>query len=288
MLILVDSNYLCHRARHSMGELSKDGLRTEIIYNFMLQVKNIAKVLHFDPSEDKFCFFWDSKGSDRKTLFKEYKGNRKKELTQEELDESDLCYLQFNLIKLETLPMMGFRNIFSQEGKESDDLIAALTISEQSQEQLNVIVSSDHDLYQLLEGERVVMYDLRTKEFFKEFNLKWAYGIPGAPMWKEIKAIAGCDTDGVPGVPGVGVKTAAKYLTRQLKRGSKVFMNILNNEELIKRNRDLVYLPFPGTDTPKLQEDELSVKKFMAAFNKYGFITLLDDMDTWVKLFQLK
>jgi 5'-3' exonuclease len=76
--------------------------------------------------------------------------------------------------------------------------------------------------------------------------------------WAKVKAIGGCKTDEVPGIPGVGEKTAIKYILGKLKPDSAAYKAIKANKEIITRNRKLVELPFEGTQVFELRTDTIS------------------------------
>ncbi|KKL72997.1 hypothetical protein LCGC14_2079330, partial [marine sediment metagenome] len=270
--LLIDSDLIGHQSIYAMKEvdLSKDDYKTEIIYNFLMKVRMLAEALH----SNKFIFFWDSRKSllHRKEIYPEYKeGDRSWEKRTE--DEKNLLTAgraQFSVLINEVLPQMGFRNILSEDGYESDDLIARITIGN---DQSFVIVSADSDLYQLLEQDRVTMFnpDSRVWNITSAFSFGNKWGI--APeQWADVKAMAGCKSDNVKGIKGVGEKTAIKFLHSDLPAHHKIYSTIMEQkDEVLKTNRPLVTLPYKDTPKPYIQDDELSEKRFIKVFNKFGF-----------------
>ena len=80
--LLLDCNYLCHRAKHSTGDLSYGGDATGVIYGFLKSLSGFQDF--FNTSNFVFC--WDSNTSKRKEIYPEYKANREnKEYTDEEI-----------------------------------------------------------------------------------------------------------------------------------------------------------------------------------------------------------
>ena len=78
--ILLDCPYLCHRMKHTMGDLSFKGAATGIIYGFLKSLSGFQDLFR----TSNFVFCWDSKTSKRKEIYPEYKANRdKKEYTDE-------------------------------------------------------------------------------------------------------------------------------------------------------------------------------------------------------------
>jgi 5'-3' exonuclease len=101
-------------------------------------------------------------------------------------------------------------------------------------------------------------------------------------QWSKVKSVAGCDTDNVAGVNGVGAITAIKYLKGQLTVKSKALAEIRANAVIIKRNAELVTLPMKGTKYMDLVEgEEFNSSLFVEVFQRYGFTSFLKEIDTW-------
>jgi DNA polymerase I len=278
--LLIDSNAVCHRARHAMrgSNLSIDEMRTEVIFGFMNQIYTLAQFFH----TNQFIFVWDSRESLRRKICPSYK-KKLKEKTQEDIDFDNLTLPQFDRIRCEVLPALGFANIFMKDGYESDDIIAVLVFRYPRL----TIVSRDNDLYQLL--LYADMYDPQTKTLMTKHTFFNKFGI-GPGKWAMVKAIGGCVSDNVKGVQGVGEKTAIKYLKGQLKEGNKTFIAIEKSKELIDFNRRLVKLPFNNMSWKlELKEDSLSARKFLEVFGKLGFRTFISEREfpEWERLFGL-
>jgi len=279
--LLIDSNALCHRARHAMkgSQLSYNELKTEVIFSFLNQIFNLAKV--FETTD--IHFVWDSRESKRRKIYPEYK-RKHREKTPEEIEFDNLTLPQFDEIRCNVLPSMGFNNIYLKEGYEADDLIAFLVMCKKDK---YTIVSRDNDLYQLL--FYADMYDPQTKVTMTAKSFYARFGILPS-KWAMVKAIAGCNSDNVKGVPRVGDVTAVKYLRSELKESAKAYTAITENEKLIQQNLKLVKLPFNNdTFIFKFYENELSTKKFLSVFTKYGFKTFMSDSEfpEWERVFKL-
>jgi DNA polymerase I len=104
---------------------------------------------------------------------------------------------------------------FQKEGLEADDLIAAVTARALAEGWKVVIVSADKDLMQLVhdEGDRVVLWDSMRDRVFGPAEVRTKFGVPPSAV-RDFLALTGDTSDNVPGVPGVGPKTAADLLTR--------------------------------------------------------------------------
>jgi 5'-3' exonuclease len=235
-----------------MGHLSFQDIKTGVIFGFLKEVLSLKD--EFGSDRVVFCF--ESGLNKRKELFPEYKLKRH----SRELDETELQVLgefkhQLKVLRQDHLPRIGFSNVFTQRGYESDDIIASIT-QQLPEDQDAIIISSDGDLLQLLRPN-VMMYNPGKKKavtlqsFSKETGLEpWE--------WAKVKAIGGCKTDEVPGIPGVGEKTAIKYILGKLKPDSAAYKAIKANKEIITRNRKLVELPFEGTQVFELRTDTIS------------------------------
>ena len=263
MIILVDSNAICHQAKHS-ANLDFEGIKTGIIFLFFLKIIKLAKALQ----SDHFVFCWDSMNSKREEIFPEYKAHRRKERTPEEERIDTGCYKQFNTLKSFILPAIGFES-FAFDGYEADDLIASIV---KNNEGPFVIVSSDSDLYQLLRDDvSMFMKEGYTIEDFEE-----EYKIHST-NWRHVKSISGCSTDDIPGIAGVGEKTACKYLRKELAVASRAYQAIVAGKKIIQFNLPLVSLPFEGTPVIKLREQlKLSFDAYVKYCGKYGFNSLLE------------
>ncbi len=264
--VVVDCNYLCHRAFWTTGYLQYNNQPTGVIFGFLNQIYTIARTLR--PTD--MIFTWDSPShlSKRRQIFPAYKTNRKKE------DGVDLAemYSQFHLLQEDILPRLGFINNFSQQGYEADDIIAVIC---QNLPEPTIIASSDDDLLQLL-SPKTSIYNLGRKRLYAINDFYNDYGIKPYE-WHKVKQIAGCSGDGVPGVIGVGEKTAVKYLTNSLNKKSKKYQDIKRNQKIIDRNEVLVKLPFPGTEMPNIKKSEFNDAELEMICQQYGFTSWLDN-----------
>lgn len=270
--LLIDSNFLCHRAVHVVGNLEYRGVGTGVTFGFFNQLINVTK--HVNP--DKLIFFWDSRKSERKKLLPTYKDKRKKDRTEEEKLLWKAIYIQFNKLRKIVLPEIGFHNNFMQSGYESDDLIAQYCRSSNSDEQI-LIATSDEDMFQLL-SDNCSIYKLKDNSVYgvNEFQKE---KLITPDQWVLVKQIAGCTSDNIPGVPGVGEKTAIKYILGELKESSKAYQKIKESEELISFNKKLVSLPY--MNTIDIREDnnvnQFSMKHFLRICRQYGFSSFRSD-----------
>ena len=103
--------------------------------------------------------------------------------------------------------------IFVAEGLEADDLLAVAVARAKEKGLRVVIASSDKDLMQLVDDERVMLWDAMRDKVYGAAEVKEKFGVPPEQV-RDLLALVGDTSDNVPGVPGVGVKTAADLLTQ--------------------------------------------------------------------------
>ena len=243
--LVFDISYLAHRAESTTGSLSLDGIPTGVLFGVLRDILGYRGM--FDTPQLAFCF--DSASSLRRQRFPFYKSSR-----NSSPDTSLAC--QVSSLQFDILPKLGYKNIFSWEGYEADDIIACVTHNvASSPSDKAVIISEDKDLYQLLKTDRVWMWKPRAKRAYTEENLKSDFNVTPA-QWPIVKAIAGCPTDEIPGVKGVGELTASRFITSQLKEKSKAFKAIEYAVPLWARNRILVDLPYEGCPPCFLRSDD--------------------------------
>ena len=181
--------------------------------------------------------------------------------------------------------------IFGAEGLEADDLIAVAVERAKAKGLRVVIASSDKDLMQLVEDERVMMWDAMRDKVYGPAEVEEKLGVPPSQV-RDLLALVGDTSDNVPGVPGVGMKTAADLL-KQLGSLDNIYQhldevkkprireNLKENEgeaRVSQRlvtlhtssevNLDLEALRYAGADIPALR----------ALFTELGFTRLLKTM----------
>jgi len=264
-LLLLDTNYLCYRAYYTTGHLSHEGMGTGVMYGVIQAVESLQDL--FDTKRVVFAF--DHGCGKRRELFPEYKANRrKKELTEEEQESLKDFRKQINGLRDKYLSAMGYRNVFHQKGYEADDVIASVAEHQRRTSDI-VIVSSDKDLWQLL-CHGVRCFNPQTKQITTEKSFFVEWGIY-PEIWSHVKSIAGDVSDGIPGIVGVGLKTATKWFTGGLGKDTKAYRKIDEGIGIHNRNMKLIRLPFPGVETFKLREDKVTREKREKVLAELGF-----------------
>lgn len=258
--VACDCDYLCWRAFYTTGDLDNG-----VCFGFLKEIQYISGV--FDPSTLIFCF---DKGSPlRRIDYPQYKTNRH---TDPEIRKE--VKHQIRLLRKVYLPELGFSNIFCQKGYEGDDCLAAVAL--QGNFDRLTLVSGDQDLYQLL-NKRVSVHHPNHRHTVTEESFSQEYGV--TPLqWIDVKSMAGCSSDNIDGIKGVGEKTACKFLNGTLKSSSVSFERIVKGNQLWKKNRHIVRLPYPGMDSFKVNENELlSYKKWDKLMKRIGMPSLVKE-----------
>jgi DNA polymerase-1 len=263
--IIFDATALCHFARYGMknNPLTTEESQVEIIFIFFQYLLHYFKRF----KTNKFIFCWDSRKSKRKEIYPEYKKQRRDNKTEEDYAFDAITFPQFNTLRRDILPELGFNNNLIQTGYEADDMIAMITKSYPTTS--FVIVSNDKDLYQLLRNNCLIL-NFKSKKLYTKFDFQDDYNI-NPEQWVDVKAIAGCPTDNVKGVEGIGEKTAIKYLTGTLNRTNKTYLTIANSSQTRLDTERLVRLPFEDTIPRKIVSDDLKINNFVKVFEKYNF-----------------
>lgn len=203
--VLIDSNALVHRAFHALPPTlsSPQGVPTNAIFGFTSVLLKMIK----DLKPDYIAATFDLAGPTfRHEEFAEYKSHR--------IKAPDELYLQIPYIK-EILAAFGIP-VFEKAGFEADDLIGSLAEHTRDTKDLQtVIMTGDLDTLQLVQDDKVVVFTLRkgvTDTFiYNEKEVNTRYGLkPGQLI--DFKGLKGDPSDNIPGVPGIGDKTASALI----------------------------------------------------------------------------
>ena len=271
-LLIVDSNFICYRSMIAMKGLSWEEHATGVIFGFLREIQNLTEKFE----SPRFVFAWDSRKSFRRDVYPDYKKRPKVEDPEME-DLFRAGKPQFTELRLKVLPRLGFKNNFIQTGLEADDIIAWIVRDHAWEFDHTYIISSDEDLFQLLH-DKVSIYNPREKKIYTEKDFLEEKDI-FPEQWAWVKAVAGCNSDNVKGVVGVGEKTAIKYLKKELKPGKK--FDIIKEFD-ITFNISLVKLPHERSYPEELRPDELNFAEFEGLCLDYGFNSLLKK-ETYLK-----
>lgn len=266
--LVLDCSYLLYRSHYAMRSLKYEGIPTGATFGFFRDLITFREL--FDPDALVFCF--DRGKGKRQELIPTYKSSRKKEWTEEEWEEHKELQRQMTNLRTKYLRRVGFKNILSQPGYEADDLIASIVRYSLTENDDAVIISSDGDLLQLL-SHNTVLYNPAKKKCINAKSFRKEWGIEPC-LWADVKALAGCISDDVIGIPSIGEKTASKWFSGKLSQESKKYKTINENLEVYNRNIKVIRLPFPGTEVFEIVEDKIDQNEWQKVMDEMGMSTI--------------
>ncbi|RAU22751.1 DNA polymerase I [Paramagnetospirillum kuznetsovii] len=276
---LIDGSGFIFRAFHGLPPMTRpDGTPVNAVYGFTTM---LMKLLSESDADHVAVVFDTSRKTFRSDFYPDYKAHRPP--APEELVP------QFPLVRDATRAFDVC--CIEMEGFEADDLIATYARAAVAQGAKVTIVSSDKDLMQLV-GERVQMFDPMKNRVIGEPEVREKFGV-GPDRVVDVQALCGDASDNVPGVPGIGIKTAAQLigeygdLDTLLARASEIKQpkrreSLLEHAELARISRRLVLL---RDDVPlPVAMDQLAVKpvnpETLAAFcAAQGFRSLMNRLN---------
>lgn len=235
-MIVIDGNSLIHRAFYALPPMKKrDGAPTNAVYGFMTMLFGLVDsyqpqymAVAFDRREKTF----------RHQMFEEYKAGRRK--TPDEL------IAQFPILK-HTLDILGIARL-ELAGYEADDILGTLSHQYAGEDMEVYLVTGDRDAFQLVTDHvRVLMTrkGVSDLEVFDEAHMQEVYSLRPSQI-VDLKSLMGDSSDNIPGVPGVGEKTAVKLLSQfgTLDSLYSHLDELPKNKlhEKLELNRELAYL----------------------------------------------
>ena len=201
LFLIVDGNSLIHRAFHALPLMDADGVYTNAVYGFL---NMLLKVIREENIQYLAVCFDEHGPTFRHTIYPEYKAGRS--ATPPELIQ------QLSTIRT-LLDGMGIRR-FSLQGWEADDLLGTLSLKGAAAGAAPLLLTGDRDALQLVGGGTELMFTRKgiseTVRFTPE-KVYEEYGFTPAQV-TDWKGLAGDGSDNIPGIPGVGDKTAVKLL----------------------------------------------------------------------------
>lgn len=211
-VFLVDGNSYLYRAFYATPHLSNSkGLPTNAVYAFISMIKKLMTA----ESPDRLVIVFDSKApSFREEISKEYKAQRP--------PMPDNLSIQIPYVK-KVIEAMGIP-ILEMEGFEADDIIGTIVNGLKGHDDLETyIVTSDKDMVQLL-SEKVFIYDSMKNQLIGMKEAEEKFGVKPSLM-VDYLALCGDTSDNIPGVPGIGDKTA-RELIKSLGSVDAIYENI--------------------------------------------------------------
>jgi len=292
-LAIIDGNAIVHRAYHALPPMTtKDGLMVNAVYGFTSMLLKVWR----DLGPDYMAVTFDMAGPTfRHEKYEKYKATRVR-ADQELYDQIPLVH---EVVKAFGLP------VFEKKGYEADDVIGTIAAklrgksgTKKSDVEI-MIVTGDLDTLQLV-GEGVKVYTLRKGMsdivVYDEQGVKNRFGF-GPEMMVDYKALRGDVSDNIPGVPGIGEKTAGelikeigsvetiyKKISADKKEMEKelrpsVLKKLIEGKESAKMSKELATIDreVPGVD---FNLEDCLLKKFnrddvVKLFQKFEFVSLL-------------
>ena len=283
---MIDANSLMHRSFHALPPFAtKDGTVVNAVYGFLSTLLKAVK--DFSPRYVVAAFDLPG-GTFRHETFKEYKATREKAAQE--------LYDQFPIMK-EVLGAMGI-SILQKEKYEADDIIGTV-VQEKRANADYIILTSDMDALQLVDDDTSV-YRLRKGindiVLFDEKGVKEKYGLTPSQI-VDFKALRGDPSDNIPGVKGIGEKTAVELLQifqtldgiyealekndSRIKPSMKTKLHERKKEAYMSQTLARIVRDVPITiDTDDVTWESYDAQKTQKVFQKYEFKSLLNRLPT--------
>jgi len=229
-LILVDGSGYIFRAYYALPPMhTSKGIPVNAVFGFTnMLLKFVEDIQREQGGGVRIAVIFDAARKNfRNDIYPDYKANRS--------DPPEDLIPQFELIK--KVPLVFNIPSIQLEGYEADDLIASYAHAASKLGQKTSIVSSDKDLMQLID-EKVSMIDPLKKKQITEKNVLEKFGVKPEKVI-EVQALAGDSSDNIPGVPGIGPKTAAQLINQY-----STVENLIDNAENIaqKKRKETIIL----------------------------------------------
>jgi len=295
-LLLIDANALVHRAFHALPPFtSSDNKPTGALYglaSILIKILSWPALAGQEPVDFIAALFDRPEPTFREELFKEYKIQRLKAPDELifQIKEAHALFKHFNI---KTFEIPGF---------EADDLIGSLVKKFKNIPDLKIkILTGDLDILQLVDNEKVVAEFLKTgvseTKIYDEKAVIERYGIFPIQL-PDFKGLAGDASDNIPGVKGIGPKTASPLILK-FKNLENLFKEVEANPALVKEktlkkildskeqallSRDLAKInceaPIEAKDIKELAFKGFSKEELKNYFRDLGFKSLIKRIDT--------
>ncbi|MCM3539863.1 DNA polymerase I [Priestia endophytica] len=285
-LVLVDGNSIAYRAFFALPLLSNDkGIHTNAIYGF---TTILTRILEEEKPTHMLVAFDAGKTTFRHKTFTEYKGGRQK--TPPELSE------QFSFIR-ELLDVYGISR-YELTNYEADDIIGTLSLIAEKEDFEVKVITGDKDLLQLVSPKTTVAITkkgITEVDAFTPEKMDETYGISSNQII-DMKGLMGDKSDNIPGVEGIGEKTALKLLKEfgsveevlnsidQIS-GKKMKERLEENKETALMSKELATIMRDSPIEIALAETEYKgydKEKLVALYKELGFKSMLEKLDVEV------
>ncbi len=279
---LIDGSGYIFRAFYALPPLtSPEGTPVNAVYGFTNMFMRLTQKI----KSDYWLVLFDAKRQNfRNDIFPDYKGTRK-EIPEDLIPQFEIIHQAVKALNLHFLDM---------EGYEADDLIATYAAQSLQKGYEVTIVSADKDLMQLIRPG-VEFFDPMKDKYFTPEDVREKFGVyPNRVV--DVQALAGDSTDNIPGVPGIGLKTAAELINQfgslgeVLARAEEIKQNkrretLIANKDQAEISLQLVTLKAdvpttqPIEDFPCQKPDLGTIMDFVS---HYGFNSIRPRVEKWV------
>lgn len=288
-ILIIDALNLFSRHYIRNPAMSTLGHQSGGVVGFLNALKYLINII---APTDVFII-WEGGGSlRRRAIYSDYKKNRKppklNRYYEKDIPDSSENRIQQIKLLVELLKNVPVRQIFINDC-EADDVIGYICRNS-FREKKKYIASSDRDFYQLLD-ENTMIYSWTTKKFIGFEDVKNEFNI-SPKNFALAKAICGDPSDNINGIKGVGFKTVAKHLDvksddeisveelinvciHRSDKTHKIYTQIYNNIDLIKRNMKLMYLDTNNLSSLQIKKIENSILSPKNAKNKLLLMKML-------------
>lgn len=285
-LVLIDGNSLSFRAFYALPLLSNHaGIHTNAVYGFAMLLEKIIK----EEKPNHFLVAFDAgKTTFRHSKYSEYKGGRQK--TPPELSE------QFPYIR-QLLDAYHIKR-YELDNYEADDIIGTLSRQADEEDFETIIITGDRDLTQLATDNVTIYYTKKGVTDVDHYTPKFIAEKYNGLVPKQIidmKGLMGDTSDNIPGVAGVGEKTAIKLLNQfesvegvyehiEEVTAKKLKEKLINSKDDALMSKDLATINVHSPIEVSLEDTKLTLQddttKKIELFKKLEFKQLLADIDT--------
>ncbi|RJP74520.1 MAG: DNA polymerase I [Candidatus Abyssobacteria bacterium SURF_17] len=278
-IYLIDGHSYAYRAFHAIRQLTdSSGLALNAVYGFTRMLLKLMK----DEQPGYIAVAFDTPGKTfRHEMYEEYKANR--------AEQPEEMRHQIPLIK-EVVEAFNIRT-FELAGYEADDVLATLAKKAADEGIEAVIVTGDKDMLQLVSDNIKVLNPHKENLLYDAEAVKQRFGV-GPEQMRDLLGMAGDPTDNVPGVPGIGPKTAAELLNeyRTIEnifehvdeiKGPKRRENLRQNKDLALLSRELVSIVSDvplEIDLEACKTREYDSEKLAEVFKRLEFRSLISEV----------
>jgi DNA polymerase I len=276
-LFLIDGNSILYRSYYAIRNLTNaQGFPTNAIYGFLSTMRKIIK----EENPHYLGIVFDTKGpTTRHELFEDYKAHRKP--MPEDLVPQVPKLKQ--ILRAMNIP------IYEKSGCEGDDLLGTLSQKASQHHIPTVILTNDKDMYQLV-NDNIIVYHVSKDKYLDKAAVKEEFGVDPAQV-EDVLALWGDSSDNIPGVRGLGEKTAKKLIQQfgsldslldnlDKRKNARAKNNISQQQEQLDLSRQLVNISRNLPLDFKLENFEISepdYEQLLPLLQEMDFTSLLSE-----------